>query len=126
MYPSKGQGSPCQQWKHRLDAAGLITPHRCNQPLDAFSHHAQVCCKFLHTRRRNAVRDLVQHYAQEAGYTALAEQFALTATSTRAETEADPTNARRGHERADLHLVSPGGQDKYIDIRVTAIPYAAD
>eukprot|EP00971_Amphidinium_carterae_P062364 1234375-Amphidinium_carterae.1 len=41
MYPSKGQGSPCQPWKHRLDAAGLVTPHRCNQPLDAFSHHAQ-------------------------------------------------------------------------------------
>eukprot|EP00971_Amphidinium_carterae_P027509 541930-Amphidinium_carterae.1 len=69
-----------QQWKHRPDEAGFVTPHRCNQLLDAFSHHAQVCCKFLHTRRHNAVRDLVQRCAQEAGYTALAEQFALTAT----------------------------------------------
>eukprot|EP00971_Amphidinium_carterae_P258980 5139780-Amphidinium_carterae.1 len=110
---------PCQQWKHRPDAAGLVTPQRCNQPLDAFSCHAQVCCKFLHTRRHNAVRDLVQHYAQEAGYTALAEQFALAATSTSITTAGDATPARRGHERADLHLVSPSGQDKYLDVRVT-------
>eukprot|EP00971_Amphidinium_carterae_P059793 1182899-Amphidinium_carterae.1 len=35
--------------------------------LDAHSHHAQLCCKFLHTRRRNAVRDLLQRYAMAGG-----------------------------------------------------------
>eukprot|EP00971_Amphidinium_carterae_P082611 1634162-Amphidinium_carterae.1 len=107
MYPSKGQGLPCQQWKHRPDEAGLVTPQRCHHPLDAFSHHAQ-------------------RFAQEAGYTALAEQFALTATTLPQDQEAASSTTRRGHERADLHLVSPGGQDQYIDIRVTTVPYAAD
>eukprot|EP00971_Amphidinium_carterae_P133439 2642960-Amphidinium_carterae.1 len=100
------------------DAAGLVTPHRCNQQLDAFSLHAQVCCKFLH----NSVRDLIHFFAQEAGYTALAEH----SRRQRLLPDAEPSTARRGHERADLHLVSSGGHDQYIDIRVTAIPYAAD
>eukprot|EP00971_Amphidinium_carterae_P177298 3515980-Amphidinium_carterae.2 len=69
---------------------------------------------------------LVQRFAQEAGHTALAAQFALIATTLSHDQEAASSTTRRGHERTDLHLVSPGGQDQYIDIRVTAVPYAAD
>eukprot|EP00971_Amphidinium_carterae_P218019 4328154-Amphidinium_carterae.1 len=115
MYPSNGQGEPCRQWKHRPDAAGLVTPHRCSHTLDAFSHHVQLCCKFLHTGRHNAVRDLIQRFAQ-----------ALSETTETPRTDETHLAAKRGHERADLHLVSPGGHDQYIDIRITTIPPLAD
>eukprot|EP00971_Amphidinium_carterae_P284418 5646471-Amphidinium_carterae.1 len=103
-----------------------FVPERCGTLLDAHSHHAQVCCKFLHTRRHNAIRNLIQKFATKAGYTALAEQLALSAT-TCPETQPDTqASTRRGLERADLHLVSPEGVGVYIDLRITTVPYAAD
>eukprot|EP00971_Amphidinium_carterae_P240018 4765165-Amphidinium_carterae.1 len=73
MFPSRGERKPCKHWKHRPAAGGLDVPQRCACVLDAHSHHAQRCCKFLRTRRRNAVHDLFQRFATEASYTALAE-----------------------------------------------------
>eukprot|EP00971_Amphidinium_carterae_P221910 4405658-Amphidinium_carterae.1 len=84
MFPSQGTVKKCLNWKHKPVALGMVVgtvvPERCGTLLDAHSHHAQVCCKFLRTRRHNAIRNLLQRLATEAGYTALAEQFALSAT----------------------------------------------
>eukprot|EP00971_Amphidinium_carterae_P327923 6459527-Amphidinium_carterae.2 len=101
MYPSQ-----------RTDAVVL---ERCGTLLDAH-HHVQVCCKFLDTRRHNSIRNLIQRFATEGGYTALAEQFALSAT-TYPETQLDTqVSTKRGLEKADLHLVSPQGLGTYIDL----------
>eukprot|EP00971_Amphidinium_carterae_P323486 6428623-Amphidinium_carterae.1 len=103
-----------------------VVPERRASLLDAHAHHAQICCKFLHTRRHNAIRNLLQRYATKTGYTALAEQFALSAT-TCYDTQLDTqVSSKRGLERADQHLLSPDGVDTYIDFRITTIAYHAD
>eukprot|EP00971_Amphidinium_carterae_P204216 4052416-Amphidinium_carterae.1 len=77
MFPSQGTDKKCLNWKHTPAALGTVVLELCGTLLDAHSHHAQVCCKFLHTRRHNAIRNLIQKLiATDAGYTALAEQFA--------------------------------------------------
>eukprot|EP00971_Amphidinium_carterae_P097635 1932149-Amphidinium_carterae.1 len=126
MFPSHGTDKKCLNWKHKPAALAMVVPERCGTLLDAHSHHAQVCCQFLHACRHNAIRNLLQRYASEAGYTALAEQFALSATTCPDTHLNTQTSTKRGLERADLYLVSPEGVGVYIDLRITTVPYAAD
>eukprot|EP00971_Amphidinium_carterae_P230806 4580223-Amphidinium_carterae.2 len=95
-------------------------------PSRASSHHRQLCCKFLHTRRHNEVRDVLQRYTTEAGYTALAQQFVLLATYITQLAGDSQRVGQRGIERADLHFVSPAGQGQYIDILIIAVPTTAE
>eukprot|EP00971_Amphidinium_carterae_P262535 5207616-Amphidinium_carterae.1 len=123
---ASGTDKKCLNWKHKPAFLGTVLPERCGALLDEQSHHAQVCCKFLRTRRHHAIRNLLQRHATEAGYTALAEQFALSATTCPDMHFVTQVSTKRGLERADLHLVSPDGADMCIDLRITPVFYFAD
>ena len=133
--PVFGPNQRCANTKATPDADGSLVHRACGALHGPDAGHCLVCAKTLHTRRHNALRDLLAQHARNSAIYCHIEQ--LTVNGVAQPEQADesqvsvpdagaPARPRRPIARADLHFLDLAGGDLYADTRITAVPALAD